>query len=156
MFHLGKPAAFLIVTLALLATLPVLAQATTVYFTVQRGKEYTYPINLVDEDRVLIQCKVLGESSDLNTLNFSMVYPNGTARDFGETGDFSTAFVCHAPGEYALHFVNGDLTGNRFVTLDCTVDHYIFGIPQMLFMLILIAVLCVVGVVVFVMLSRKP
>ncbi len=153
---LKKPLASFLVILALLAVFPMLAQATTTNLTVQRGGETTYPLNLADEDRVLIQFKVVGESSDLNTLNFSLVYPNGTVRDFGETGDFGTAFICHAPGDYTLCFLNGDLTGKRLVTLDCEVDHYILGIPQMLFMTILIAVICVVGVAVFVMLSRKP
>ncbi len=42
------------------------------------------------------------------------------------------------------------------MTLDYEIDHYIFGIPQMLFMTIIIAVVCVVGVAVFIMLSKKP
>jgi hypothetical protein len=52
--------------------------------------------------------------------------------------------------------VNTDQTENILVTLDYEVQHYIFGIPQMLFMVILIAVVSMVGVAVFIGLSRKP
>jgi len=40
--------------------------------------------------------------------------------------------------------------------LNYEIDHYIFGMPQMLFMVILIAVVSMVGVAVFIGLSRKP
>jgi hypothetical protein len=40
--------------------------------------------------------------------------------------------------------------------LNYEIDHYIFGMPQMLFMVIVIAVISVVGVAVFVGLSKKP
>jgi hypothetical protein len=159
MAHLRKSRASFIVILALLVFLPALAQATTGIITVQPEKEVTYPINLALEDRVLIQFKVVGGASTgetSNTIRFSLVYPNATEKDFGETGDFSYSFVCDADGNYTLRFVNDHLTENKMVTLDYEIDHYIFGIPQMLFMVILIAVVCVGGVAAFIALSRKP
>jgi hypothetical protein len=42
------------------------------------------------------------------------------------------------------------------VTLNYNIDHYIFGIPQTLFLVLLIGVVSVVGVAVFIGLSRKP
>ena len=77
-------------------------------------------------------------------------------RDFAGSGDFSYSFICDVEGEYMLHFVNTDQTEEVRVTLDYEIDHYIFGMPQMLFMVILIAVVSMVGVAVFVGLSRKP
>jgi hypothetical protein len=72
------------------------------------------------------------------------------------TGDFGYSFICDAEGDYTLHFVNSDLTESKLVTLDYEIDHYILGIPQMLFMTIVIAVASIVGVAVFIMLSKKP
>jgi hypothetical protein len=154
MAHLKKSHASLIIILALLVVLSGLAQATTTNLTVQPGKEITYPINLAVEDRVLIQFKVIGQTS--HTLHFSLVFPNATVKDFGESGDFGYSFICDAEGAYTFHLVNSDLAESKLVTVDYEVDHYIFGIPQMLFMTILIAVASIVGVAVFIMLSKKP
>jgi hypothetical protein len=159
MAHLKKSHASFIIILALLVVLPALAQATTGIITVQPEKEVKYPIDLALEDRVLIQFKVVGGASTgetSNTIRFSLVYPNATEKGFGVTGDFSYSFICDAKGDYTLRFVNDHLTEDKIVTLDYEVDHYIFGIPQMLFMVIIIAVVCVVGAAAFIAMSRKP
>ncbi len=109
MAHLKKSHASFIIILALLVVLPVFAQATTSIITVQPEKEVKYPIDLALEDRVLIQFKVVGGASTgetSNTIRFSLVFPNATEKDFGETGDFSYSFICDAEGDYTLHFVN--------------------------------------------------
>jgi hypothetical protein len=153
---LRKPATFFFIVTALLLTLAGFAQATTAYFTVQSGKETTQPITLAVEDRVLIQFKVVGGTTTTNTLRFSMTFPNATVKDFGESGDFLYRFTCDAEGSYVLTFNNTGGSENMQVTLNYEVDHYIFGIPQMLFMVILIAAISLVGVAVFIGLSRKP
>ena len=149
------PVCFLVV-LALIAVLIGTGQATTTQFTVEAGGELTHPINLVAEDRVLIQYKVVGAVGTANTVDLAMIFPNATVKDFGEKGDFTYSFVCDAEGEYQLHFTNNDETESMLVTLDYEIDHYIFGMPQMLFMVILIAVVSVIGVAVFIGLSKKP
>ena len=157
MTYLRKSPVYILIILALTVVFVGLGDATTTSFTLKGGEELTHPINLIDEDRVLIQVKVIGViGENSNTLSFSISFPNGTVKEFGESGDFSYSFVCDAEGEYVLHFTNTDQTENRFVALDYEVDHYIFGMPQMLFMVILIAVVSVVGVAVFIGLSRKP
>jgi hypothetical protein len=143
-----------LVILALLGFLMGLGQATMTMFTVQGGGEQTHPINLIVEDRVLIQYKLVGEN--VSALRFSISFPNGTVRDFSVSGDFSYSFICDVEGDYVLHFVNTDQTEEMRVTLDYEIDHYIFGMPQMLFMVILIAVVSLVGVAVFIGLSHKP
>jgi hypothetical protein len=149
------PVCFLVV-LVLIAVLIGVGQATTTQFTVEAGGELTHPINLVAEDRVLIQYKVVGAVGTANTVDLAMIFPNATVKDFGEKGDFTYSFVCDAEGEYQLHFTNNDETESMLVTLDYEIDHYIFGMPQMLFMVIVIAVISMVGVVVFIGLSHKP
>jgi len=54
-----------------------------------------------------------------------------------------------------LHFVNNDQNIEKRVYLNYEIDHYIFGIPQMLFMALIIVLACVGGVFAFVILGRK-
>jgi hypothetical protein len=141
-----------LVVLALLGVLIGLSQATITSLIVQGGKEATHPIDLIKEDRVLIQYKVIG--GNVSALKFSISFPNGTRRDFSGTGDFSYSFICNAEGQYVLHFVNTDQADEIRITLDYEVQHYIFGIPQMLFMAIIVVLACVIGVAAFVMMGR--
>jgi hypothetical protein len=154
MTHLRRSPAYILIILALTAVFIGLGNATTTQFTVKAEGEVTHPINLIAEDRVLIQFKVIGTTSSL--IQFSLIFPNATSKEFGESGDFSYSFVCDAEGEYTLNFTNNDPTESKLVTLNYEIDHYIFGMPQMLFMVILIAVVSMVGVAVFIGLSRKP
>jgi len=151
MENLTRPIVNVFVILALLSVLMGLCQATITSFIVKGGEEVTHPISLIVEDRVLIQYKVVG--GNINALQFSINLPNGTVRDFSGSGDFSYSFICDDEGEYLLHFVNSDQT-EIYVTLDYEVQHYIFGIPLMLFMTLIIVVACVVGVAAFVLMGR--
>jgi hypothetical protein len=155
--HLRRTSVYILIILALTAAFIGLGHATTTQFTLKAGGEVTHPINLIAEDRVLIQFKVIGTTADTShNLLFSISFPNGTLKNFGESGDFSYSFVCDAEGEYTLNFTNTDQIESKLVTLNYEIDHYIFGMPQMLFMVILIAVVSMVGVAVFIGLSRKP
>jgi hypothetical protein len=86
----------------------------------------------------------------------SITFPNATVKGLGEVSDFRTSFICDLEGQYTLNFTNNDQMENKLVTLNYEVEHYIFGMPQMLFMVIVIAVVSVVGVAVFIGLSKKP
>jgi hypothetical protein len=151
MENLTRPIVKVCVILALLGVLLGLCQATITSFIVKGGEEVTHPISLIVEDRVLIQYKVVG--GNINALQFSINLPNGTVRDFSGSGDFSYSFICDDEGEYVLNFVNSDQT-EIYVTLDYEVQHYIFGIPMMLFMTLIIVVACAVGVAAFVLMGR--
>jgi hypothetical protein len=126
--------------------------ATATNFTVRAGEEVTKTISLAVDDHVLIKFTVVGAPD--NALNFVMVYPNGTLKDFGVVGDFSYSFVCDTEGKYVLRFSNLHSSGESFVTLDYEIEHYLFGIPQMLFLTIIIAVLCVAAVAVFILMGK--
>jgi hypothetical protein len=126
-------------------------EATTMYFTVHGRDEVTKYLSLAVEDHVLIRFTVgVSESS----IHFYMTYPNGTEKDFGNVSDFNYSFVCDADGEYALHFSNVGSSEDRSITLDYEIDHYIFGIPQMLFLVMIIAIVCVAAVAVFIFMGR--
>jgi hypothetical protein len=89
-------------------------------------------------------------------IQFSITFPNATVRNFGEVGDFSTSFVCDVDGDCLLNFTNTDQAEGKLVTLNYEVTHYMFGMPQTLFLVLLIGVVSVAGVAVFIGLSRKP
>jgi hypothetical protein len=128
------------------------AEATSMSFTVHVGEEETKTINIAVEDRVLIKFTVVGSSD--NALYFSITYPNGTEKDFGKRGDFHDSFVCDTEGECILHFSNTDSTEDKLVTLNYEVEHYIFGVPQMLFLTIIIVVVCVAAVATFILMGK--
>ena len=153
MANLRRSPVNVLIILALLSGLIALGQATMISFTVKAGEEVTHPINLIVEDRVLIQYKIVGENA--NAMQFSIGFPNDTVKDFGGSGDFSYSFICDVEGEYVLHFVNTDQTEDIRVTLDYEVQHYIFGIPQMLFMAIIVVLACIGGVFAFVIMGRS-
>ena len=154
MANFRKSATRFLFILAMLMVLVGLAPATTASLTVKQGDEVKRPINLAVEDRVLIRFTVIGATA--STVHFSLIFPNSTVKDFGEVSEFSYSFVCDDEGQYTLRFVNNDLTEDKLVTLDYEVDHYIFGMPQMLFLTIIIVLACVGSVAAFILMSKKP
>ena len=147
-----KAVACLILIIALSAVFVHSAEATAMNFIVQGGQEVTRTLNLMAEDHVFIRFTVLGQST--RTLRFHMSYPNGTSAEFGEVGDFSYSFVCDAEGEYVLHFSNKDSAEEKRVALDYEVQHYIFGVPQMLLLTVIIVLVCVGAVAAFVLMGK--
>ena len=141
-----------VISFVVLAILSGVAQAIAASFSVKIGEEVSRPIDLVVDDRVLIQFTVVG--GEVKTIGFSMISPNGTITDFGETGKLSFNFVCTEKGQYTLHFVNTDPTAEKLVTLDCNIDHYVFGMTTNLFWIVLIALVCIAGAVGYVILSK--
>jgi hypothetical protein len=139
------------IILALSASLQ-LVSATTTNFTVNRGEEEVKSVNLSVEDHVVIKFTVVGSAED--AIDFYMTYPNGTVKNFGSVGYFHYSFVCDLEGKYELHFSNLESVEDKLVALDYEVDHYIFGIPQMLFLAIIIAVVCVAAVAAFVLMGK--
>jgi hypothetical protein len=153
MAYLKQLLTSVLVALSLLSLLAVSCQAIMTSITLKSGEEFNLSLNLVLEDRFWIEYKAIGGKT--TGMQFSMSLPNGTVREFGTSGDFSYSFVCNVEGEYALNFVNTDQL-EMLLTLEYEIQHYIFGMPQMLFMVMLIAVVSVAGVAVFIGLSRKP
>jgi hypothetical protein len=156
MANLRKTCCASLIILVLTVFLVGFGEAATLSLTIKSAEEVTQPISLVVEDRVLIQVRVIGTTSGSGYIQFSMTCPNGTVQNFGEVSSFTTGFVCDFEGEYTLNFTNADQSENKLVTLNYNIDHYIFGIPQTLFLVLLIGVVSVLGVAVFIGLSRKP
>lgn len=122
-----------------------LSSASLSSLTVPAGEEMTQIINLDINDRVVIEFKTTGTEN--NFVSFSIFYPNATEMNFGKVGELNYNFMCDAKGEYSLHFVNNDINESKLVTLNLNVEHYILGMPQMLFLVVVIVVIFIAGLV---------
>jgi hypothetical protein len=130
-------------------------RATTESFTVPAGEDETKLLNLTTGDHVQIRFTVNGGTT--NMLNFYITDPYGNIWEgFGSVGSLDYSFVCSHGGEYTLHFSNAASAEDKLVSLDYEVDHYVLGMPQMLFLTIIVLVICMVAVAVFILMSKHP
>jgi hypothetical protein len=148
----NKLVCLLLVTISLLIFVQV-ADAATMSFWVNKGQTETRSISLEVDDHVLIEFTVTGHGE--NALDFYLADPEGNMKvGYNSTGSVHYSFVCDRAGEYILHFSNTDSNENSFVTLNYEVEHYIFGIPQMLFLAIIVVLVCVGAVAVFILMGK--
>ncbi len=120
--------------------------------SVDAGQEKVEDISLKVDDEVSGKISVVGGS---NKIDFSITDPSGEAivpTERVSVKDFR--FTASKEGTYTLHFDNSFSTDHKTVTFNYDVRHYIFGIPQEDFLLFLIMIVAVVGLVLFVRLSR--
>ena len=125
--------------------------ATTLSITVPAGEQVDQVMGLKVDDHVSIHFTVLG--ADDSHISFFLVYPNSTEVNFGEVGLFSYNFIGDTKGMYKMCFVNNDLAENKLVTLNYEVESYMFGMPQTQFLLIFIAVIIVMMLAFYSLLS---
>jgi hypothetical protein len=137
MMKLSKPLFCFLLIFSLMMILTSSALATTESINVEAGKEITRTIDIAAGDQTSIAFAVVGP--DPSALHFQVVFPNGTTTDYGETSRGAIDFFADVKGECLLHFDNSDSQNAQLVTLNYDVEHYIFGIPQMLFLLLAIA-----------------
>lgn len=137
----------------IILTLAETVNATTMSFTVPRGEELTKSISLVVDDRVLIEFTVVGQKR--SELDFYITDPQGNVKvEHGQVGIVKYCFVCDTTGEYVLHFSNTDQSEDKLVTLNYEVQHYIFGMPQTLFLTLFIVLVCVGAVATFILMGK--
>ena len=150
----SKNAVFPLIFFLLITSLATCnANATTENFTVPAESEVTRSLNLQNDDRVAIGFTVVGQT--INALNFSVTDPNGnTVIEYDKVGQKSFSLHATTPGIYILHFDNSDSPEEKMVTLNYDVQHYIFGIPQTLFYVLVIAIISVIGIAFFVLLGK--
>ena len=85
---------------------------------------------------------------------FSLVFPNSTVISVGDVGQYSTSFTSDVGGTCELNFDNSNSSTPVFVALNYEVDHYILGIPEMIFVLAAIVVLLMVIVTGYIIMSK--
>jgi len=153
MFPFRRALSYLILGVLSLGAMIHYVQAVPIQFTLAAGQEITRTINLAVEDHVLIKIAVSGAQIE-NTINFYVNDPDGEVTEYLRQGDISHNFICEKAGNYTLRFSNPSLSEDKFITMNCEIEHYFFGIPQMLFMALVIVVICVVMVAVFVLMGK--
>jgi hypothetical protein len=155
MTSIGKCLALSLLVTALVFLLIPAVRATAESFTVHAGQEEIKPLSLATDDHVQVRFTVTGQTT--NVIDFYVTDPNGnTTANFGSTGSVNYAFVCSQEGEYRLHFSNAASTEDKLVSLDYEVQHFIFGMDQMLFLLLIVVGICVAAVAVFIVMSKHP
>lgn len=140
--------------LVLITFIVVPIWAITLSINLPAGEQVDQKIELKVDDHVKIKFNVLG--ADTSYVSFFLVYPNLTQVNFGEIGLFSYNFICEVNGEYKMCFVNNDLTENKLVTLNYDIEPYMFGMPQTQFLVVFIAVVSVMMVACYSLLSPRP
>jgi hypothetical protein len=148
-----KYLAFFILVGVLSEVLVYPAEATSMSFTVQAGQEVTKPLDLAVEDRVTIKFTVTGQT--LSLLDFYFTHPDGNViQAFNGTGSVNFSFICSKEGTYELHFSNVGSSEDKLVSLDYEAQHYIFGMPQMLFLTLVVLGICLVMIAVFFLMGK--
>ena len=122
--------------------------ATSEQFNVFGGGEETRTLKLAVDDHVLIDFHIVGK------IESHLTCPNGTVESFDAVGELNYRFVCVDDGDYVLHFSNPDSSQSALVTLDYEIQHYILGMPQMLFLTLVIVVVCMAAVAVFILMGK--
>jgi hypothetical protein len=131
------------------------AIAATLNLTVHGGQDMTYPLSLAVDDHVVIKFTVVGGQTG-NTLDFFVTNPDGTVKaSFPNVGNVNYVFICDEEGEYVLHFSNIASQEDRLVSLDYEMQHYILGMPQMLFLTMIVVLVCVGMVAVFILMGKR-
>ncbi len=140
----------LVVTIVLLLVPAVRGVAQSL--TVKAGQEVTKTLSLIVDDHVQIRFAVAGK-----TIDFYVTDPFGSRIvDLRAAGNANYAFICSHEGTYTLYFSNAASTEDKLVTLDYEVTPYILGMPQTLFLVLIVGGLCVGAVAVFVVMSKHP
>jgi hypothetical protein len=139
--------------LILISLVTYSAKAETENITVPPESEFTRTLDLQNDDRVAIGFTVVGQSVD--ALNFYITDPHGdTIIEYETVGQKSFSLHATTPGVYILHFDNSLWQEEKMVTLNYDIQHYILGLPQTLFYVLVIAVISVIGIVFFVLLGK--
>jgi hypothetical protein len=123
----------------LLTTIAGTVQAATESLNVQAGEDSVRKIDVSAGDHIQIDFTVLSQSP--SSMRFRIVFPNGTTKDYGESSSYNISFISDVQGECALHFDNTNSSRSQLVTLEYEIEHYYFGIPEIPFLIIVIAVL---------------
>lgn len=121
--------------------------------SVGAGQEEVRNIDLKVDAEVSGRLSVIGDSSD--DINFYVTDPEGNfIVQHGKVSVKDFRFTASKEGTHKLHFDNSFSTEAKTVTFNYEVRYYIFGIPQEDFLVFVVMIVAVIGLVLFVALSR--
>ncbi len=122
-------------------------------FDLAPGNQTVCNIAVSSGDRVQLTFTAIGDDS--NSLLFWIVFPNSTVTKLGDVDQYSASFRSNMGGTYELYFNNTSSSETILVALNYEVDHYILGIPEMIFVLLAIVVLLMAFVSVYIIMSKN-
>jgi hypothetical protein len=146
---------FAVISAFILAGVLGLALGTNASFTLQPLEERTITLSLQQTDGVSGSFSAV--SDDGTGVNFHVTDPyNNTILHYDDVLQRSFSFTAEVQGEFQLHFDNSLSAANRkTVSLNYDVTHYIMGLPQEQFLLIVIAAVAVIGLMLYAVLMPK-
>ena len=128
--------------------------AETENFTVQAFAETTRSISLQQGDHVSIGYTIVAVSS--SEFDFRITDPSGqTILNFTSTDARNVSFAATETGTYILHFDNSQSSDDKFVTWNYNTDQYVMGIPQSMFLVVIIAIILVIFAAVYAILGKS-
>jgi hypothetical protein len=143
-----KTCLFLLILCLFLGFIGIVS-ATTESLSIDAGKDSVCKIDLASDDRVQLTFITTGQSP-----YFSILFPNSTVLNLGATDQYSTSFTSDTQGTCELHFDNTNSSETSLVSLNYQVEHYILGMPEMIFVLVAIAVLLMVVITGYVIMGK--
>lgn len=154
------PKSVFAIALVILSTCMVLgfirmAVGDNASFELQPLEYRTITLNLKETDTVSGSFSVV--SDDQNGINFFVIDPyNNTVLQYDNVFYREISFTAESDGNYQMRFDNSLSTAySKNVSVNYSTTHYIFGMPQEQFLFIVIAIVALIGIVLFVALMPK-
>ena len=131
------------------------AVGTNTSFTLQPLEERTINLSLQQTDGVSGSFSTV--SDDGTGINFYVTNPyNNTILHYDDVLQRSFSFTTEVEGDFQLHFDNSlSAAYRKTVSLNYDVTHYIMGLPQEQFLMIVIVAVAVIGLILYAVLMPK-
>jgi hypothetical protein len=113
-----------------------LTSALTFNINIEPNGQFEQKLDLLLEDRVLLQIRNLGATNGNFLANLH--FPDGSIVNIGDRNTIDYNFICNLEGEYTLTLENWDQNNEILVTLNIDIQNYVLGIPKMLFWTLII------------------
>jgi len=139
----------------ILAGILMPAVGTNTSFTLQPLEERTINLSLQQTDGVSGSFSTV--SDDGTGINFYVTDPyNNTILHYDDVLQRSFSFTTEVEGDFQLHFDNSlSAAYRKTVSLNYDVTHYIMGLPQEQFLMIVIVAVAVIGLILYAVLMPK-
>lgn len=131
------------------------AFSTNTSFTLQPLEEHAITLSLQETDGVSGSFSTV--SDDGTGVNFYVTDPyNNTILHYDDVLQRSFTFTAEVDGNFQLHFDNSlSAAYRKTVSLNYDVTHYIMGLPQEQFLMIVIVAVAVIGLMLYAVLMPK-
>ncbi len=131
------------------------AFGTNTSFILQPLEEYTIALSLQLTDGVSGSFSTV--SDDGTGVNFYVTDPyNNTILHYDDVLQRSFSFTAEVKGDFQLHFDNSlSAAYRKTVSLNYDVTHYVMGLPQEQFLMIVIVAVAVIGLMLYAVLMPK-